>query len=205
MENFGMYFLFAVAGLLIGVVLRGKSANKEISELNDKHQRECDRLKNKITRMSNWIRDEVFRRQKKDKEKEAEERAAEAKLYPPDAKINYRDPNPFSLFENFQNDDDPFSLPPGVSIDKEAFLILGNKSKGYPYGNYTVFITPVAEVYHTRPSCRNLCLLYPENIMRVLETRRPCSFCGHGMPQSKKLPKWYTNFRNASIDMDIEW
>lgn len=205
MEQIKGYLISCVIGLIIGFIIKGRSARKEIAALSERKQNEINKLDSKLKTMREWIRAEVLQRQKRTLDEELQKRRELVAQYPPTAKVNFRDPHPFSLFESFNNEKDPFSLPPGVYIEDNAFLSLGVKSDFYPYGNYTVFIRPGAEVYHTSQSCHGHNFLQPENIMRVLETRRPCAFCGHGMPQTNRLPKWYVNFRNASINMEIEW
>jgi hypothetical protein len=155
--------------------------------------------------MGNWIRSTVLARQEKARDEVKESWRITLSNLPPQAKVSFPAPDPCSLFEDFKNDDDPFSLPPKVYIDDGAYLYHVYKSKDYPYGNYTVFVVSGSDCYHKHPYCRNNFGLYPVNILSVIETRRPCSICGHNMPPRSKLPKWYTNFKNASIDMNIEW
>ena len=203
--NFLIYLLVACAGFLLGIFIRGRSADREISELIKKQEREREWLTKKITKMGNWIRGTVLARQEKARDEIKESCRISLSRFPPNAKVTLPPPDPCSLFDAFNNDDDPFSLPPKVYIDDGANLYHVYKSKDYPYGNYTVFVVSGSDCYHKYPHCRNNFGLIPVNIMSVIETRRPCSFCGHNMPPRSKLPKWYINFKNASIDMNIKW
>lgn len=199
------YLIASLVGFVVGFIIRSRSAGNQIDELNASHKYTVDRLNTKAVMLRKWIKRFVLQRQDREEEIATEKRAEGIAALPPGVMVNIRDPYPFSMFYDFQNDDDPFRLPPGVFIEEGAFLTLGSKRKSYPYGNYTVFVLPGSDVYHTSSSCRNNYVLYPANIMSVLETRRPCTYCGRNMPHSKELPAWYRNFKKASTEMGIEW
>ena len=185
---------------VLGLWMSNRSKAKEIKELTSEHKKETDKLRGKIARMGKWIRKEVLRRQYL-----ADEEPTRVHYYPPDTKVNHHEPDPFSLFQDFNNDKDPFSLPTGVRIQKDGFLSYGETSDKYPYGKYTVFITYSGECYHSTPNCRSLNYMVPVNIMSVLDSKRPCGLCCFRFKKNPSVPQWYKNFVQASNDMEIKW
>lgn len=157
--------------------------------------------------MRDWIKLTVIHRQI-EKETAIQEyrdkiRADPDKQRSPEAKINYRDVDSFSLFDDFQNDEDPFALPPGVYIESGGSLRLGRKSQMYPYGNYTVFTTNNSNFYHSWASCSGRQASCRKNLFDLIDQKTPCPACWKNIYH--KVPKWYLNFVNASKEMDIEW
>lgn len=205
MDNFWKYLLASAVGFVVGYLIKGRSASKRIAQLESQHTYTVQKLTAKIDILRAWIKNSVLQRQRISKKTVEKERAASMETFPPEVLVNFRDPDPFSLFYDFRNNDDHFALPPGVYIEDGAFLSLGSKSKEYPYGNYTVFINPGSDVYHTIPYCRGHHVFHKANILNVMETKRPCSHCGRNMPQSKKIPTWYRNFKNTTSELGIEW
>lgn len=203
-----VYWLFAlllITSFAVGFIVKSQQSSKQIIEIKNEHKRTEQAQNNKIKILQEYIKNSVIQKQQQSEKDAVRKRAEIAESYPPHVKVNIRDPYPLSLFENFNNDNDAFSLPPGVYIEKGAYLRLGPKSQFLPYGNFTVFSFSNSNVYHTWSSCRGHTSIPPTYIMSVLETKRPCSYCCHRLSRNPKYPRWYKNFRDATIQLDIEW
>lgn len=120
--------------------------------------------------------------------------------------ISFRDPYPFSLFEDFDNSITPYLLPDGVCVAADGLPILGVDYGNNIYGKYTVFVADGDSVFHEYAHCINGKPAIPVNIMSVIRTGTLCPKCQHHIPDlPSSPPAWYRNFAVLSHDLEIDW
>lgn len=193
-------WIYWIIGILILLItwlfftLRKK--NEEISNLRND-------LKYKLDSSRDWFKAIVRKRYTQAIEDVKKDRQKLLKSLPPDTKVDFRDPFPFSLFEEFDNSDCPFILPDGVSITKNGYPALGYVDDDFPYGKYTVYITPSGNCYHKSRYCKYVTLASAVCVLSAMRTKKPCACCTRR--KAKPVPQWYLNFLAASRSLDISW
>ena len=173
-----------------------RKKNEEISSVRNEFRYKLDKSRN-------WFKSVVRERYKQHVASIARDNQELIKTLHPDAKINFRDPFPFSLFEEFDNSSCPFLLPDGVSITKDGLPALGYVDDDAPYGKYTVYITYRGNCYHNSRYCKHVSFTRSVCVFSVMQSRRPCSYCARKIGTT--TPQWYLNFIAASRSLDISW
>ena len=192
------------AGIALTIFGLVRVIRHKTDELHDalsyKHSAET-----KAERSTKHLRAEIIKRMTLADQVEVMQRKVLYHSYPSDAKINFRDPYPFSLFKDFNNNDDPFQLPQGVKIMKNGLVSLGWPDEKDIYGKYTVYITHNGKCFHNNPRCQKEHAMFAIDIMTAMDARRPCSICYPQNSDEFQVPQWYINFQRASNDLGIKW
>lgn len=98
---------------------------------------------------------------------------------------------------------DTVVIPKGITLLPDGSPILGQVSKCFPYGSYTVFISPSGRKFHkSSHCCWNLSAVH---IFKLPPGYAPCRNCASGMQYPVIRPAWYTELmarkRSSSADL----
>lgn len=89
--------------------------------------------------------------------------------------------------------DESVVLPDGVSLRPSYTPIRGKTSKRYPYGSYTIFMTPTGKTYHCLCDC--VPNARPSHFFDRPQDSTPCRKCVPLDTYPQDLPDWYVRLR----------
>lgn len=89
--------------------------------------------------------------------------------------------------------DESIVLPDGVALRPSYTPIRGKTSKRYPYGSYTIFMTPTGKTYHCLCDC--VPNARPSHFFDRPQDSTPCRKCVPLDTYPQDLPAWYTLLR----------
>lgn len=92
-----------------------------------------------------------------------------------------------------QAKDDSIQLPEGVALRPTYTPIRGKTSKRYPYGSYTIFMTPTGKTYHCLHDCSPNAR--PSHFFDRPKDASPCRKCVPLDTYPQDLPDWYIRLR----------
>lgn len=80
--------------------------------------------------------------------------------------------------------------PLDISFSEDGMPIYWKHNYEKPYGDYTVYMSPKSQVYHTKQFCTSY---HPktEHIFNVIDLARPCKKCAEGYFDFTTVPDWY--------------
>lgn len=85
---------------------------------------------------------------------------------------------------------DNVMIPKGVTLLSDGTPIHGQANRSYPYGTYTVFISPSGCKFHTNNRCyRNVTAIH---LFKLPHGYTPCKNCANGIQYPVVRPEWYT-------------
>ncbi len=93
------------------------------------------------------------------------------------------------------------SIPRGIKLLPDGTPITGQSSGCFPYGGYTVFISPSGRKFHKRiHCCRSLSAIH---LFKLPREYTPCRSCASGMPYPVVLPIWYKNLLARQVSKPV--
>lgn len=117
---------------------------------------------------------------------EKEALAVEVALLKKMLKANRR----LSILDRISAGEDPeITLPPGIWLKQSFTPIKGKASSRYPYGEYTVFLSPLGAKYHFRHDC--ISSGRPIHFFDLPTDAQPCSRCVKSDMHPQPRPEWY--------------
>lgn len=169
-----------------GIAAVRNQCRQEIRELEESHQLQLDALRDscesRVSKVTSGYSRLAANLQA--------ERTAELK------KLQFRLAN-FKRLEALeliaQAKDDSIQLPEGVALRPTYTPIRGKTSKRYPYGSYTIFMTPTGKTYH----CLHDCVpnARPSHFFDRPKDASPCRKCVPLDTYPQDLPDWYIRLR----------
>jgi hypothetical protein len=129
---------------------------------------------------------------------EKEALAVEVALLKKMLKANRR----LSILDRISAGEDPeITLPPDIWLKQSFTPIKGKASERYPYGEFTVFLSPLGTKYH----CRHDCITSgrPLHFFDLSSDAQPCSRCVNPKMYPKPRPTWYGQIRQR-LDREFD-
>ena len=93
--------------------------------------------------------------------------------------------------------------PLDISFSENGMPVFWKPNANKPYGDYTVFVSPKSNIYHTDRFCSGY-RAKEEHIFNVIEHYRPCRKCAEGFFDFTLVPDWYTSKEDVFDDPSIK-
>lgn len=143
----------------------------------------------RIAELTKWYessRDSLVADQTRQMAQEKEALAVEVALLKKMLNANRR----LSILDKIAAGEDPeLILPPDIWLKQSFTPIKGKVSTRYPYGEYTVFLSPMGTRYHCRHDC--ISSGRPLHFFDLPADAQPCSRCVSAKMYPKPRPDWY--------------
>lgn len=94
------------------------------------------------------------------------------------------------------------NAPPDVTFAKDGKPVFWKSDQRKPYGDYTIYVKPGSEVYHTDRLCASY-FAKEAHIFDYINKRRPCLKCARNSFDFTDLPEWYTGNDRISDRSDL--
>lgn len=108
----------------------------------------------------------------------------------------------FTLLDKIASGEDTsILLPNDIHLKQSYAPIKGSISKNYPFGEYTVFMTPTGKKYHCKFEC--VTSANPLHFFDLPKDAEPCWKCVPKDMRPQPLPEWYIQIRKK-LDSEYE-
>lgn len=94
------------------------------------------------------------------------------------------------------------NAPPDITFAKDGKPVFWKHDPRKPYGDYTIYVKPGSEVYHTDRFCASY-FAKEAHIFDYINNRRPCLKCARNSFDFTDIPEWYTANDRISDRSDL--